>query len=306
LPEGFVAKVGTLGIAARVVQQIAEVQRVNVSAARELAIRDVLLQNGAWARGLAGSVDARLAIRGYLARRLLHRLLVEARAAPPTEAELSEAAKRKWLEVDRPEGSVVVHAVVQITGDGDTDGEKWGRALVVVQAIRAAVQPVAEHADEYGPPPTASPVQPTSSFQASDPLAAAFQRAAATVPHGDLKVTVESLQPFASDGRVLTPGTEDFYDKAFAMAAAALPRRGALSDIVRTRFGAHIVLLLTRFPALVLTGHERNVRLRDDVLNERARTEAKKRLLALRVTASVATDAVGLLDLVSVAPDAGP
>jgi hypothetical protein len=287
-----------VAIQAAAVRQVASVQRIDLRAARDLVIRDALLENGALESGLGDSVDSRLAIRGHLARSLLRHLLVEARRIPPTDAELANAAQRKWFDVDRPEGSLVVHAVVRLADHDNSDDATRGLALA--RAIHSAAQSIAARASEYPPSAVPASVQPASIAQPQDPLAVAFRHAVEAVPHDEFNVTIESLQPVAADGRILAAGGNAYYDQGFAQAAAALPARGALSDIVRTPFGAHVILLLARTPAQMLTGQERYARLRDDVVNERARAEAKKLLLGLRPRSAIAPDAPGLLDLASV------
>src|SRR5262249_1125580 len=119
-PPGVVARVGGKDVTADAVARIARAQGVDAAPALEIAVRETLFARGAEARGLAGTSDVKLAREGDLARRTLRRVLAEARATPPTEAELRDAAERKWLDVDRPEGFRTVHAVVRFApGDDD-------------------------------------------------------------------------------------------------------------------------------------------------------------------------------------------
>ena len=127
---------GRPAISAGEVARIAAAQGVDVAKARDIAVRDALLASEAAARGLTESPDARLAWDGELARRVLRRVLAEARARPPTAAELDAAAARRWLEVDRPEGFRTVHAVVRY--EVKDDDAKKARARAVAEAIRAA------------------------------------------------------------------------------------------------------------------------------------------------------------------------
>jgi hypothetical protein len=86
------------------------------------------------------------------------------------------------------------------------------------------------------------------------PMAAAFARAverarserefealARQVPHAEARLVVETLGPFAIDGR-LPNGT--MLDPAFVAAAFALRSVGATSPVVRTRFGWHVLRAL--------------------------------------------------------------
>jgi hypothetical protein len=91
LPGGIVARVGPSTIHAESVGRIAALQRVDVRAARDLAVRDALFADGAEARKLDVTAD----VRSVLARRLLRSIRAEAEKAPITAAELTEAAERR-------------------------------------------------------------------------------------------------------------------------------------------------------------------------------------------------------------------
>jgi peptidyl-prolyl cis-trans isomerase C len=300
LPEGVVARVGTSLITADTVQRIAAAQRIEPARARDIAVRDALLARGAEERGLAGAPEVRLSVDGELGRRVLRRILAEARAAPLTDEELDQAAKRKWLEVDRPEGLRTVHAVARFTAKDD-DAKK-ARARAVAEAIRAAVARVAERAAEM-PAPAAVPSpqrRPSPASDDPDPLSAAFRAAAAAVPHEGVEVVVESLPAIAADGRVLAAGAPQAFDPEFSRAAAALGSRGVLGPVSESSFGAHVILMLERTPALVVTGDARRERLQGDIVNDRARAAERRLLAAYKDRRSVAPDAAGLLGLVTV------
>jgi hypothetical protein len=91
LPEGIVARVGPSTIHGESVGRIAALQRVDVRAARDLAVRDALFADGAEARGLDVTAD----VRSVLARRLLRSIRVDVEKTPLTAAELTEAAERR-------------------------------------------------------------------------------------------------------------------------------------------------------------------------------------------------------------------
>jgi peptidyl-prolyl cis-trans isomerase C len=302
LPPGVVARVGAVDVTADRVGRIAAARGVDPASARDLAVRDTLLARAATAQGLDATTDVRLSVENELARRLLRKVLAEARAQPPTEAELAEAAARRWLDVDRPEGSRTVHAIVLVDPARD-DEAKMARARALAEVVRAAVLPVSERAATLPPVEGAPPSSARlTADDDPDPLSAAFRRAAATVrADGGLTVRIEPLATVAADGRLLAPGGE-FYLPEFARAAAALPARGALSPVVTSPAGLHVILLLERTPALVLTGAARVARLRDDIVNERARAADRQLLASLRPRASIAPDALGLLALVPVEP----
>ena len=91
LPEGVVARVGASAIRGESIGRIAALQRVDVHAARDLAVRDALFADGAEARGL----DVAAEVRGVLARRLLRTIRAEVEQIPLTAAELTEAAEAR-------------------------------------------------------------------------------------------------------------------------------------------------------------------------------------------------------------------
>lgn len=298
LPPGVVARVGGLRITAAEVSRIALAQGVGAAAARDAAVRDTLLARGAEASGLADSSEAQLAWQSELARRLLRRMLAEARATPLTEAELRDAAARRWLEIDRPEGFRTVHAVVRFD-PGDPD-EKKARARALAEAIHAAVLPVAARAATLPLPEGVPPAGPrTAPKDDPDPLSDAFREAVAKVPPGGLEVKAEPLPAVTAGGRLLAAG-DGRLDEDFTRAAVALSARGSLSPVVESRFGAHVILLLERTPAVVLDHEARLAKLRDDIVNERARTAQKRLLAGFQERRSVAPDAAALLDLVAV------
>lgn len=301
LPPGVVARVGSVDIRGALVARIAAEQHVSPARARDMAVGDALLTQAAISRGLDASQDVRLSIAGELARRMGRRILADAGATPPTEDELRAALARRWLDVDRPEGFRVVHAVARYNRT-TVDPATKQQARAVMEAILAAVVPVSEGAGELPLPEGAPlPVMRQHPSDDPDPLSAAFRKAAFAVPHPGIEVLVEPLPAVAADARVLSPGGQRF-DPEFARAASSLASRGALSPLFESSFGMHVVMLLERTPAHVLEGEARFARLRDDIVNERARAADKKLLAALRVEASVSPQAPGLLDLVVVEP----
>jgi peptidyl-prolyl cis-trans isomerase C len=301
LPAGVVARVGGRDIVADDVARIAHAQRVPLGDARARAVRDVLLARGAEDRGLRASDEVKLAESAALARLVLGRLLETARATPPTAEELRAATERRWLDVDRPEGFRTVHAVVTFKAEDDDGKKRSARDLAA--AIRASVQPLSERVATLSPvdgaPPTGPRIGPKDD---PDPLSAAFRGIAAEVPvPAGLEVKVEPLPVISAEGRVFTPGDQRM-DPSFAKGAAALAERGSLSGLVESSFGVHVIMLLERTPPQRLDGEARVARLRDDIVNERARA-AQRALLADRKARSwVAPDAAGLLALVSVEP----
>jgi hypothetical protein len=300
LAAGEVARVGDRAIGAEFVGRIAAVQQIPLTAACDLAIRDALFAYGAEARGLDRSLDVGLSTRALLARRLLHKLRAEAEQAPISDEDFTRAGELRWLDVDRPEGFRTMHAVVRF--DASAPADKRAGALALAESIRAAALALEKQAAELALPADGPPSKPKRSE--TDPLEAAFQRAVEPVikgKHGGLEVTVEPLPAVTADGRVLSPAGERF-DPVFAQGAATLGRRGEVSPVVVSSFGAHVILLLERTPPHRLPLEERRALLRDDITIGRARAAEEKLLAELRGRSARASDADALLALVAVEP----
>ncbi len=299
LPPGVVARVGGRDITADTLGRIVRAQRVDVARARDIAVHDAVLALGAERAGLGETPPVRSAIGATLARRLLRQILVDARTTPPTRAELEEVAARHWLEVDRPEGFLTIHAVVRFNA---ADERQKARAIALAEAIRSAVLPVSERAATLPLPEGVAPSGPrTSPADDPDPLSRAFRSVVATVPSDGLEVRVEVLPPVAASGRVLEAG-DIYLEEAFSRAAAALPARGALSPVVTSPAGEHVILLLERTSPSELTGDARLAKLRDFVAHDRALASEQRLLAGLRARGSVEPGADALLSLVSVNP----
>jgi hypothetical protein len=310
LGPSVVARVGAEDISAFTVGRVAFAQRIPIGAARDLALRDALLAQGAVERSLGEREGARAAARAVLARRLLRGVLAEASQAALTDEEVLAARKRRWLDVDRPEGARVVHAVVRIA-EGALEPEK-ASAMARAAAIRAAVLPLSDEAGAY-PSPGATPVGKPGPA-AVDPLSEAFRRAMAPFvsgvdadagvagARGASGVVVEDLPPVAADGRLLIP-TGEGLDADFARGASALTRRGEVSPVVLTRYGVHVMLLLERTPKSELAGEALRAAVRDDVVASRARVAEDQLLAGLRRRVSLASDVGALLAEVQVSAD---
>jgi len=287
LESGVVARVGDEAIVGPEVARIAAAQGVSVAAARELAIRDALFAAQAKAEGVDAERDTQLMINAALARRMLRKMLDDAdRAGPVTDEELARVMERRWLELDRPEGFRVVHAVVRT--DEGIDEAKRNRAKVVADAIREAVKVVAEKAK----------TTPQSREQ-TDPVVDAFKTAAEAVERDGFTIKVEALEPVAADGRVLSLGGGG-YEKEFAEGAAKLAARGDLSDIVTTRYGLHVMLLLEKVPEARTPLDERRRLVREEVLWMRSSAARQKLLDRLRPSAGVGREVETLLVMVPV------
>ncbi len=284
---GVIARVGEERIFADQVGRIAAVQGVSVGVARDLAIRDALFATAAKDEGVDAERSTQLMINALLARRMLRKLLDDAeQAGPATDAELERVLQRRWLELDRPEGFRVVHAVVRLKENVDDATRE--RAKVVASAVREAVKPAAEMAKTTPMP-----------RNAADPVVDAFKKAVDGIAHEGFEIKVEALDPVTADGRVLSLAGGG-YEKPFAEGASKLASRGELSELVLSSYGVHVLLLLERIPEARTSREEMRQIVREEVLWMRS-SEARTKLLdRLRKGASVGREVETLLVMVPV------
>lgn len=302
LRSGMVARVGSLDIPAASVARIASAQKLDLRQAREAAVREALFANEGRARGLEADPSVRSVMQAALARRLINALHAEAkRAGAATDAELAEVTKLRWLDLDRPEGFRVVHAVVRL--DQNASAARRKDALSIAEAVRRALDPLSSSPSASSEPSKGASVEAgggaASKSSAGDPLIDEFTRIAGAVPHEGFEVVVEALPPVTADGRVIDPSGASF-DPDFARAASELGRRGELSPLTVSSFGVHVMMLLERTPARVVPIEERRERVRDEVVAWRARAAMNAILERSREDASVDRSVDALLALVPV------
>ena len=261
LPPGVAARVGSLDVFAHQVTLVAEAQGITIRAACDQEIRDALFACGALDRKLSDLPSVRAALRGRLARAMLTRVLDEAAARDPTDAEVREATARHFVELDRPEAFRVIHAVVRLPSSADSALK--ARARDVAERIKRAVGP------------------------ARDP--SEFRARAEAVERSGLDVTVEELKPVAADGRVVDVGhprgrsdEPESYVPAFAAAAARLAEVGDQRGPIETEFGWHVLMLIERIPAQAVALEDRRRILHDEIVGVRAKTRRDELLAASR------------------------
>ncbi|MBI4700740.1 MAG: hypothetical protein HY744_06185 [Deltaproteobacteria bacterium] len=304
LGVGTVARVGDEAVGGALVTAIATRQRIAIGEALDRAIFDALLSAEARRSAESAAPGVVWAIEAELGHHVLRELWLRARATPPTADELGEATERHWIDLARPEGFRVVHAVV-MARQGEVDDATRRRARELAALVREKLEPVAERVRAMVPPEYSEEERFSSSRgRGKDRAVPLVQDAVRDVPRGKLEVRVEELCPVSADGWHIDRDSNAALDQRFARAAASLERRGDLSPVVETDWGMHVIVLLGRTEPLALPEAARRARLQDEIWQSRA-ARAKKELLAkLAATARVEVmlNADALLEQVSVAP----
>lgn len=253
LEGDVVAQVGPLDIGAETVVRILSAQALAVEEARDRAVRDALFGLAAESRGLRDSADVRAAIRARLARAVLSKTASEVSHAPPTDDEVEAKTADHFLELDRPEGFRVIHAVVLVSPASDDETKRRARRLA--EQVAKAVAGAADAGD--------------------------FESRAKAFSGKGIELRIESLDPVSADGRLLSASGGALV-RPFAAAAAQLVAVGDQSPVVETEFGYHVMQLLERTPAKRVSLEQRRALLRDEIIATRAKDASAALLERLR------------------------
>lgn len=285
LSGGMVARVGSAEIAAGEVAAVATARHLDSVAARRATVRDALFAEAAVADAEVPVFDVEARV---LARAMLDALSRDARSEPIDEDEFNNWTLARFIDVDRPEGFRVVHAVILIDADVSEPTQRAAREHA--EGLRSKLlTPAASAAAKPAPVRLGRDVFLSRPGLVEDPIAETFRETVNEWKHDKFETRYESLGVISADGRYLDYARSP-WDRLlpdFARAAARLQRRGDVSPVVETEIelenakrmrGYHVIVLLERTPAFKLSPDEARAVLRPEIHQSRARL-AKLRLL---------------------------
>jgi peptidyl-prolyl cis-trans isomerase C len=238
-----IARVGSVAIPASLVADVAKAERIPVPEALQRVVDDELAAAGARSAGLDKTPEVVVATSAAEARRIVIGLREAARkAGPPNDDEVKELTERHWTEVDLPEQMRVIHAVVIKDDKAFKRKPELEAEAVALASALATTEARATSEDD-------------------------FEARAKALPHGELEVKVERLDPFVADGRRVQAPTP--FDPDFVRAAVPLAV-GATSGVVRSAFGWHVIRMVERLPEHRVPFEERRRLFGEEVIVLRA------------------------------------
>jgi hypothetical protein len=259
-PSPVVARLGTESILASELEAFAA--REGIGDRREALTRYLdlrLLAAESLRRGGANAAEVADVARRAAIQRLLEVTVEAVRTQQNLPLSLLEQLRRtRGFTLAHGPLHQVVHAVVRVASDASDPVTQ--AAMARAQAIRASV------------------------LAAQTPRDLAVMRRAVDGVPGVEEVRVEEVRGFDETGATGQPAE---IDRRFAAAAAGLARVEDVSEVVRTPFGFHVIVLRERLPGLVADRSvvEQTI-LREAIVVSRAQ-ELQRMLAALRARANL-------------------
>jgi hypothetical protein len=248
------AHVGDERIPLAIVKSVAQKHQIAPRDAARRLIDDAIAAHAARQKGLDRQPPASWLLVAARGRFAADKIFEEARKGGlPTDEEVNILTEIYWHEVDRPPTVRVVHAVAQPFSPAHE-----AAAQSVAADIRKAVES-ATSGEEF------------------------LTKAKTVIAPQGVNVTIQPLPSFTEEGWSPEAGTSaGQMDIVFAKASFRLPSIGATSEVVKTKFGYHVIRLVERIPEHRVPFATRRMMFTDEALKLRAKNATKARLDALR------------------------
>ena len=250
-----VARVGPITIDRELVVAVARAQHVSGDVALQHLIDDVLLAEAAIRNQVYDDPGARLAEASTLARNRLIRLRESTLATPFTDEEIAAMLPGHWVELERPEMRLVIHALVD---------KKTANGADVARTLQTELA-------------AANGETPEKSETAFTAHATAFK---VKPPMRIEKFAIVADGRFAkvNGGIVLEPFRKGTFD---------IPEVLGTSVVVETDYGFHVIRLLAKEPALTTTREQKLAKMHTDLVAARVRGAQESLLMKLYADAKV-------------------
>jgi hypothetical protein len=277
LAPGMAAGAAGVQLPTSLVAGVAQARHVAPRAAADLLIDDALLAQAARDARLDSDIHISAKTRAVYARLSIDQLLASQTRSSPTDEDVAQMTRQLWAQVDRGEARKVTHAIVlnaKLAKDQVPDTpEGNARRAALAERIHLAVRDATSVLD--------------------------FQARAAAVPTDGMGVKVEGLSPLVADGTALD-GTS--FDRAFAAGAFSVKEGQAVSEVVPSDFGWHVIYVQERIPAVHMPFEERRALTARLQLEQRTKAAYEAHVAELRKNTRVDISTAAAADMASAFP----